>query len=325
MHRLQDLGRDPRETDRLNLPAFVAALDPARKSSNAHDLPYRGRFAPSPTGPLHLGSLFTALASYLQARAHGGAWLIRIDDVDCARSVPGAADAILATLERFSLFWDGAVVYQSQRTAHYQAAVERLSGQGRLYACTCARKSLVQWPRYPGLCRGRPNPTAMPHALRLITEGEVVTVLDGLQGAYSQDFDREIGDFIVRRSDGIHAYHLATVVDDAEAGITEVVRGVDLLESTPRQVLLQRALNFHTPAYLHLPLLVDKAGIKLSKQTGAAPVDVRKPGELLYSLLPLLGLSPPCELSDAPSDDLVNWAVASWDQRRLHGKAIEIG
>lgn len=300
-------------------------MDPARKSSNACDLPYRGRFAPSPTGPLHLGSLFTALASYLQARAHGGAWLIRIDDVDCARAVPGAADAILTTLERFALFWDGAVVYQTQRTANYQTAIEHLSDQGRLYACTCTRKSLVQWPRYPGLCRGRRNTAAMPHALRLITQGEVVTVLDRLQGTYRQDFDREVGDFIVRRSDGIHAYHLATVVDDAEAGITEVVRGVDLLESTPRQVLLQRALNLQTPAYLHVPVLVDKAGIKLSKQTGAAPVDIGNPGKVLYSLLPLLGLTPPTELSNAPADVILNWAVAGWGQRRLLGTVIEIG
>lgn len=315
MHRLQDFGRNPRKADRLNIPAFRHQAASTSAPVKFKHSSYRGRFAPSPTGPLHLGSLFTALASYLQARAQGGAWLLRIDDVDRVRSVPGAADAILKTLERFSLFWDGPVVYQSRNLDCYNVAIEALCVQRRLYACTCTRKSLSQWTRYPGICRSRSPDLSSRHALRLITDGAVVTVADRMQGEYFQDFSKEVGDFVVRRSDGIHSYHLASVIDDADAGITEVVRGVDLLESTPRQILLQQALGLPTPEYLHLPVLVDNNGIKLSKQTGAPPVDDRHPEQTLHWLLPLLGLSPSADLVGAPATVLLEWAVSVWNQR----------
>ena len=176
---------------------------------------YCGRFAPSPTGPLHLGSLFTALASYLQARSRHGKWLVRIDDLDTARVIPGATDEILRTLEYFGLHWDAPLTFQSDNRERYQQAIDSLNDKGLLYACTCTRKTLANLPRYPGLCRHRTNSADGPHTLRLIAENSIVVIHDRLQGQYRQDFSREVGDFIVRRSDGLHAYHLATVVDDA--------------------------------------------------------------------------------------------------------------
>ncbi len=306
--------------------AQVAASNAATAppAATACRLSYRGRFAPSPTGPLHLGSLFTALASYLQSRAHHGAWLLRIDDLDMERVVPGAADRILRTLERFGLFWDGQVTYQSLNIEAYQQAIDTLREKGLLFACTCSRKTLVDFRRYPGICTGQSRSRQEPHALRLLSGNRVVTVHDRLQGDYRQDFSAEVGDFIVRRRDGVHAYHLATVVDDAAAGVTEVLRGVDLLESTPRQMLLQSALDLPTPDYLHVPVLIDSTGTKLSKQTGAKAVDDTRPAAILYVLLGLLGHPPPLELQHAPVSALLEWAISAWHTKNLRATALEV-
>jgi len=291
--------------------------------------PYRGRFAPSPTGPLHLGSLYTALASYLEARARGGQWRVRIDDVDTPRVAAGAADAILRTLERFGLDWDGPVIRQSERFETYRQALETLDQESHLYACTCSRRQLHALSHgegdltiYPGHCREANRDRQEPHALRLRCRNRVVTVRDRLQGEYRQDFAQEVGDFVLRRRDGVYAYHLATVLDDADAGITEVLRGLDLLHSTPRQILLLRLLGLPTPDYLHIPLIVDGAGIKLSKQTGAPPIDADHPEDVLFDVLPLLALDPPQELRGAPCADLLDWAVEHWSVERLRDRGV---
>lgn len=211
---------------------------------------HRGRFAPSPTGPLHFGSLVTALASYLDARAHGGKWLVRIEDVDEPRSARGAADDILRTLERFGLEWDEPVMYQSRRAEAYRDAFEKLRRQGMVYACACSRKETG--PVYPGTCRARAPEPGRPVAWRVVTENN--------------------DDFVVLRADGFFAYQLAVVVDDAEQRITDVVRGADLLDSTPRQIWLQKLLGYAHPRYRHVPVVTNEAGEKLSKQTLAPPL-----------------------------------------------------
>ncbi len=258
--------------------------------------PYRGRFAPTPSGPLHFGSLIAALGSYLEARTRGGEWLVRIEDVDAPRVVPGAADRILRALEAYGFEWDGAVVYQSRRGEAYRAAVERLRRRGLVYACSCSRKRLaetarrgIDGPVYPGTCRGR-APGHEPAALRLIVPDARVVFEDALQGRVGCDVARECGDIVLRRADGIHTYQLAVVVDDAEQAITHVVRGADLLTSTPRQVVLQRHLGLPTPAYLHLPVALDAAGEKLSKQSLAAPLRMEAPVPALAAALRFLGV-----------------------------------
>lgn len=282
---------------------------------------YRGRFAPSPTGPLHLGSLYTALASFLEARSRQGEWLLRIDDIDTPRVVPGAADGILRTLEYFRLHWDGPVIWQSTRLDAYRQALATLMDKGLTYPCLCTRKQLThlvgETAVYPGYCRHAHHSPNEAHALRLRAEGQIIGVTDQLQGEYRQDFSREIGDFVLRRRDGIHTYHLATVVDDAQTGVTEVLRGLDLLDSTPRQILLQRLLGLPTPAYLHIPLVVDRAGIKLSKQMGATAVDHGHPSATLHQLLILLRQNPPNDLSTAPLEEVLAWAIAHWDVYKL--------
>lgn len=286
---------------------------------------YRGRFAPSPTGPLHLGSLYTALASFLQAKAQQGEWRLRIDDVDSFRTAADATDRILQTLEAFGLQWDGPILHQSSRFEAYRTAIERLELLERLYACTCSRKDLAAYSGenaetliYPGFCRNKNRSTLTdPYALRVITENSTVIFEDALQGTQSQNLAREVGDFIVLRRDRVYAYHLATVLDDFEQGITEVVRGVDLLDSTPRQIYLQRLLGLSTPTYAHVPVLVDSDGIKLSKQTFADPVDERNPSSILVELLTLLNQNPPRDLASASKQDILDWAVRNWDISRI--------
>lgn len=238
---------------------------------------YTGRFAPSPTGPLHLGSLIAAAASWLDARAAGGRWLVRIEDLDRPRCVPGAAGAILRALDRLGLHWDGEVLYQSRRLAHYRAALERLAPH--TYWCGCTRREIADSSLglaadgahiYPGTCRGG---TARRRALRLRTTMEPIAFVDRVQGRREQLLERDTGDFVLYRADGLFAYQLAVVVDDAAQGITDVVRGADLLDSTPRQIYLQRLLGLPTPRYLHVPVALDAAGEKLSKQMGAAPIE----------------------------------------------------
>jgi glutamyl-Q tRNA(Asp) synthetase len=257
---------------------------------------YVGRFAPSPTGALHFGSLVAAVASWLDARAAGGRWLLRIEDVDTTRTVPGAADEILRTLEALGLTWDGEVAWQSRRTHLYEHALLRLRASGHTYRCRCTRREIadsalvgLEGAIYPGTCRLLGIPPQAGVAERMIASKEPVAFPDRTVGAVSQNVARDIGDFVVKRRDGLHAYQLAVVVDDAEQGVTDVVRGADLLLSTPRQILLQRALGYPTPRYRHFPVVTNAAGEKLSKQTGASPIDPASGPELLRQALGFLG------------------------------------
>jgi glutamyl-Q tRNA(Asp) synthetase len=268
-----------------------------------------GRFAPSPTGPLHFGSLVAALASWLDARAAGGRWLVRIEDLDAPRAVPGAADAILASLDALGLAWDGAVVYQSRRTALYRAALRRL--EPHTYWCGCSRREIADSSLalaadgahvYPGTCRRGLSGKAA-RALRVRASG-AVKFRDRVHGDLSQDLAREVGDFVLCRAEGQFTYQLAVVVDDAEQGVTDVVRGSDLLDSTGRQVHLQRLLGYATPRYLHVPAAVNRAGEKLSKQTGAAPIETSRRGEALRRALGFLG---------QPETDDLAAAVRAWN------------
>jgi glutamyl-Q tRNA(Asp) synthetase len=277
---------------------------------------YSGRFAPSPTGPLHFGSLVAALASWLDARRHGGRWLVRIEDLDPPREVPGAANAILRALEAFALHWDGPVLYQSARHEAYQAVLEHLRREGHAYNCGCTRREIaasggpgLDGPVYPGTCRDGLPAGRRPRAVRLRTAPGTIEFPDRAQGRVRQDVAREVGDFVIRRADGLFAYQLAVVVDDAHQGITHVVRGADLLDSTPRQILLQRLLGLPTPAYLHHPLVMTPQGEKLSKQTHAPPVDDRDPVPALIRALGFLGERVP-ECDDAGSaEEVLAWTL----------------
>jgi glutamyl-Q tRNA(Asp) synthetase len=285
---------------------------------------YLGRFAPSPTGPLHFGSLAAAAGSFLEARTRGGAWLLRMEDVDAPRCSQAAADDILRTLEACGFAWDGEVVWQSRRTGAYANALERLKAAGRVFPCACTRKELSDSAIapdgaviYPGTCRqglpaGRPA-----RAWRLRVGDARIAFDDAIQRRIDSDLANEAGDFILLRADGLFAYQLAVVVDDAAAGITHVVRGADLLASTPRQIFLQQSLGLATPAYAHLPVAVNAAGEKLSKQTRAAPVDASRPGPALFAALDFLGQRPPPELSGASPDELWAWAMSHWRLDRV--------
>ena len=235
-----------------------------------------GRFAPSPTGPLHLGSLLTAVASYVHARSLGGRWLVRMEDLDTPRCVPGAADAILRTLDQHALQWDG-LTYQHQRIESYHAALERLRAGGHTFACTCSRSQVQDSDVYPGTCRHRVVPLDAPHSIRLRVPDETIELLDQIQGRYAQRLRTDVGDFVIFRRDRVIAYQLAVVVDDAAQRITHVVRGADLLDNTPRQLLLLRLIGARAPRYAHVPVLSDRSGQKLSKQTRATAVDVASP------------------------------------------------
>ncbi len=235
---------------------------------------YRGRFAPSPTGPLHFGSLVAAVGSFLHARAQGGEWRVRIEDLDPPREVSGAADDILRTLDSFGLHWDGEVMYQSRRCETYEAALAQLKDAGVLYPCACTRREIadssvsgLEGPVYPGTCRAGLAPGRVARAWRVRTDNRAIEFEDGLQGVIRSALEDDIGDFVVQRADGFFAYQLAVVVDDAAQGISEIVRGADLLDSTPRQIHLQRLLGLPTPGYLHLPIVLNANGEKLSKQT----------------------------------------------------------
>ena len=276
---------------------------------------YVGRFAPSPTGPLHFGSLVAALASWLDARAVRGRWLLRIEDVDAPRSVPGAAEGILRTLERIGLAWDGPVTYQSSRGAHYEAALQRL--HANTYWCGCTRREIADSALglaadgaqiYPGTCRAGVATGRRARALRVKTDRRIIAFQDRVQGVQRQSVERDVGDFIVCRADGRVAYQLAVVVDDAEQGVTDVVRGADLIDSTARQIHLQRLLGLATPRYLHVPVAVNVLGEKLSKQTGARPIDADRREELVPRLLAFLGQSETADLDEA---------VANWDPARV--------
>jgi len=285
---------------------------------------YRGRFAPSPTGPLHFGSLVAAVGSYLEAKTRGGLWFLRMEDLDPPRERPGAAGAILRALEACGMTWDGEIMYQSRRSAAYAAAFARLQAQGLVYPCACTRREIADSSLnrdgaliYPGTCRNGIAPGKTPRAWRVRVDNTPIDFEDALQGTARQDLASEVGDFVLLRADGLYAYQLAVVVDDAEQGITDVVRGADLLDSTPRQIYLQRLLGLGTPRYLHLPAAVNAAGEKLSKQTRAAPVDERDPVPVLVQVMDFLGQVPPAELRRAPLAEFWRWALAHWDAKRI--------
>lgn len=269
---------------------------------------YIGRFAPSPTGPLHFGSLVAATASYIDARAHGGQWLVRMEDIDTPRVQPGAADGILRTLEEFGFVWDGRVLYQSTRTEAYRAALDQLQAAGVAFPCGCSRKETPD--RYPGTCRNGLAPGRSVRAWRVRAGCEPVAFEDRVQGPQAQNVEQYCGDVIILRADGLFAYQLAVVVDDRDQGVTDVVRGADLLDSTARQIHLQRLLGAPTPRYLHTPVVVNAQGQKLSKQTLAPAIEVSQAASLIASALRFLGQNPPRGIDAI--EDLWRWAIAHW-------------
>lgn len=274
--------------------------------------PRIGRFAPTPSGLLHFGSLVAAVASYADARAQGGQWLLRMEDIDPPREMPGAKDAILATLSQYGFEWDGPVLYQSARHDHYQAVIDRWLSQGLAYACTCSRKTLEAYQGvYPGFCR---NAGHSPEgaAIRLRVPELRYGFEDRLQGHFEQHLGQEVGDFIIRRRDGLYAYQLAVVLDDGAQRVTDVVRGADLLDSTPRQLYLQELLGLPAPTYLHVPLLVQPDGHKLGKRYRSAPLTTAMASQELLRALRTLGQRPPSELNGASPATLLAWAVAHW-------------
>ncbi len=288
--------------------------------------PYRGRFAPTPSGPLHLGSLFTALASWLAARQAGGAWYLRIDDLDRPRCIAGAEDTILHQLEAHGLYWDGAPERQTEHTAQYQAALHQLERQGQLYACTCTRALLTTTalpgpddPIYPGTCRSRMSVANKPAALRLRVPDGVLQWQDGIQGPISRAMPAEAGDFVLRRADGQIGYHLACTLDEHRMGITEVVRGADLLGATVNQLALFKALVLTAPDYTHVPVLLEADGRKLSKQNGAAAlaIDHASISNQLLFCLAAMRLVPPPELTEASAETILQWALQHWHPQHL--------
>ena len=289
-------------------------------STNTPRPQYRGRFAPSPTGALHFGSLIAAVGSYLQARHHHGQWWVRIEDLDPPREVAGSADLILRTLDGCGLHWDGEICYQSKRSNAYLEALERLHTAGVLYPCHCSRKQIAETIAnrgsptsvYPGTCRTQAYTSRHGHALRVNTEAQQISFRDIIQGDYRSILDHDSGDFVVQRADGLFAYQLAVVVDDAEQGMTEIVRGSDLLDSTPGQIYLQQQLGLTTPDYLHLPIVTNEAGEKLSKQTFARPLGLTDPLPDLWQALDFLGQKPPMALKNASLDEFWQWAHQHW-------------
>ena len=280
------------------------------------DSSYCGRFAPSPTGPLHPGSLLAALGSWLLARHAGGRWLVRVEDVDPPRTVPGAVNGQLAVLAAFGLCSDGPIVHQSQRGALYRAALDRLLREGKAFACHCSRSELAAQGGIHHHCVARAA-RAQPAVRLRVPPGSVVGFEDGLQGRIVQDVHAEVGDFVLRRADGYWAYQLAVVVDDGAQHVTDVVRGADLLDSTPRQILLQQALGLPTPRYLHLPLLLGPDGRKLSTSEAALPIDPADPLPALRRAWAQLGQDPAI---GAGVEDVSSWlhqAAACFDPVRL--------
>ena len=271
----------------------------------------RGRFAPTPNGPLHLGSVVAAVASHLSTRRRGGEWHVRIDDADRERTIPGAADAILGELERLALPWDGPVIYQRRNTERYRAALALLERGGWTFGCACTRREAGPGP-YPGTCRhGSARAT---RSVRMRADARIAFD-DAVQGPVAIDLPAETGDFIVYRADRVHAYHLAASVDDGVLGVTEIVRGADLLASTGPQIHVQRALGLPTPTYAHVPVATTAAGAKLAKSSAAPPSAARPAVEVLRAVLGFLGLPPPPEIGDPA--ELVEWGTRHWDVARV--------
>ncbi len=295
---------------------------PAQAGKNL--IGYRGRFAPSPTGPLHFGSLVALMGSYLDARSANGQWYVRMEDIDQPRVVVGAADDILRTIEKMRIGWDGPVWFQGHREQRYHEALDRLRSLGMVYPCGCSRREIadsglsgVDGPAYPGTCRNGLPPNRKVRSERLRTNNEEIKFNDLLQGMTCQRLASEIGDFVVRRADGLFAYQLAVVVDDAAQEITHIVRGSDLLLSTPRQIHLQKLLDLLLPQYLHLPVAVNGDGLKLSKQTNAPPLDQNNLLPSLIAALDFLGQKPPSKLAEATLDEFWSWAITHWDRQKI--------
>lgn len=289
----------------------------------AADVPPAGRYAPSPTGALHFGSLVAALASYLQARSRGAAWYMRMEDLDPYREVEGAADDILRTLEAYGLTWDGPVLYQSTRHSAYKASMADLFASGAVFECGCTRREArtgplgEEGPIYPGTCRQGLAPGRSARTLRVRVDTEQVRFRDGIFGLIEQNPARDVGDFVIRRADGHAAYQLAVVLDDAWQGVSEVVRGADLLSSTPRQMLLQSLLGLPVPSYWHMPLLVANDGRKLGKSRTAPPVQRDRVVPTLIKALRVLGQEPLNELEGETRDGVLSWALTNWDPQQI--------
>jgi len=287
------------------------------------EITYRGRFAPSPTGALHFGSLIAAVGSFLDARSRGGEWLVRMEDLDPPREVPGAADDILRTLEAFGLHWDADVIYQSQRADVYQQILDRLEQAQLVYPCGCSRKDIRAHTAdgkntiYPGTCRNGLPEDRQIRSVRLRVPELDIRFVDRLHGMIEEWLPEQSGDFILRRADGLFAYQLAVVVDDAAQGITDIVRGADLLDSTCRQIFLQQSLGYALPRYLHLPIAVNEKGEKLSKQTHARAIDTKQAPKTLAAALRFLGQQLPDDLESSRLDDVWDWAIQSWDSDRI--------
>lgn len=278
---------------------------------------YIGRFAPSPTGPLHLGSLVAALGSYLQARTNAGLWHLRIEDLDSPRCKPVIADEILHVLERLGFEWDGAVWYQSERLPFYRDALDRLQEADHIYGCACTRREIadssmhgIEGAVYPGTCRRGVLPNRTVRTQRIRTDDLPICFEDALQGRVCQQLQTGLGDFVLLRADGIFAYQLAVVVDDAQLGVTEIVRGADLLASTPRQIYLQKLLGFSTPGYAHLPIVCNAQGQKLSKQTRAPALNPATPLKELRRGMGFLGHPVPDAIGTL--EEFWAWAVHAW-------------
>ena len=288
---------------------------------------YRGRFAPSPTGALHFGSLIAAVGSYLEAKSHNGEWLVRIENLDKPREIPAASHEIFRALEILGMEWDHEVIYQDQRIDSYENILTILNKRGLTYSCTCTRKEIadssitgISGQIYAGTCRNNVQNKDRPGAVRIKTDNNIIEFEDSLHGLISQRLESETGDFILRRSDGIYAYQLAVVADDATQGITNVVRGADLLDSTPRQIYLQKLLGYSTPTYMHLPVAVNNQGEKLSKQTKAALLDISNPVKQLVEAVNFLGQESPIELLGNSVSSFWKWAIENWHPEKIHKK-----
>lgn len=279
---------------------------------------YIGRFAPSPTGPLHFGSLLAALASFLDARANQGKWLMRVEDLDPPREPAGSAELILQQLQDLGMDWDDEVLYQSSRLDAYEEVMDQLQDKGLCYPCDCTRAQIREMGLvYNGSCRERGVPPEMPYAQRIKTAALEIGFDDEIQGHFAQQLEAEVGDFVIRRKDELFAYQLAVVVDDEFQGITHVVRGWDLLDSTPRQIYLQRALSYQEMSYAHIPIIVDEEGQKLSKQAFAPSIETARASQAIYKALTFLGQAPPAEIEKESPKSQLQWAIGSWDNQAI--------
>jgi len=284
---------------------------------------YCGRFAPSPTGKLHFGSLVAAVACYLDARSNKGKWRVRMEDIDPPREQPGAAGDIIRTLDAFGFEWDGPIIYQSQRLEAYQEALDQLLRNGDAYHCACSRREIAKKsltgtkkPIYTGTCRTGLAVTRKPRSVRTRTHNKTISFKDQIQGTLQQSIESEVGDFIIRRADGLFAYQLAVVVDDAWQGINHIVRGADLMLSTPRQQHLQSLLNYPIPSYAHIPIVTDSSGSKLSKQTKSSPVNEKQPLSSLLAAVRYLNQAQPEEKPEN-LNDFWHWAIKNWDINKI--------